>query len=158
MAQWGEFWYPIYRQLSTLQRQMIWRSTNPIANPIATKMTGAGKSQQVFGLHTVSSASELWEMPRSFLMLPWPVKMVSLWKPTRWSWLALVTKELSTIHILWFKLGDLFFHPPDQSFFHIENHFVWISTHIFCTCLMILSCVTGSEKSDNCYVFTISLS
>ena len=44
--------------------------------------------------NNVSSASELWEMPRSFLMLPWPVEMVSLWKPTRWSWLAPVTHPL----------------------------------------------------------------
>ena len=33
-------------------------------------------------------------MLRSFLMLPWPVEMVSLWKPTRWSWLAPVTHPL----------------------------------------------------------------
>ena len=55
---------------------------------------------------------EIWEMTTTLLMSPWPVRMISGWKLTRWSWLGrssllnyLTVIVTSTILTSWFVLS-----------------------------------------------------
>ena len=54
------------------------------------------KLTKCHNLGKVALPLETFETTRSSLMLPWPARMVSWWKPTRWSWLAPVPKQPST--------------------------------------------------------------
>ena len=72
------------------------------------------------------------ERKATFVMWLWPVRMVSRWKPTRWSWLAPVQKQASThIDLRWrisfpikiFVLCQIY--PITQNLVsrRVQNHF-----------------------------------
>ena len=67
---------------------------------------------------------ETLEMTRSSLMWPWPVRVVSWWKPTRCSWLAPVPKQPSTPIGLSWRILSFIQVERSQTF---TNRFQWLN-------------------------------
>ena len=72
-------------------------------------------------------------------VLLWHVRMVSWWKPTRWSWLAPVPKQPSAVHTPWFQLRDFVY---CQSWRQKERFFGVLHKEICWT-------ISGSEDKDS---------